>query len=90
MIFTFALLNFCMYCFDKSLYALGQNMTTFEMAIEFLYYAFTVTITYSNSSIVASGVLPKVIQMFYVSLTYFFIANIIFSLIENSRNNPKD
>lgn len=88
-IFSFALLNFCLYCFNNSLFTFNQNMSAFEIAIEFLYYAFTVTVTYSNSTIVATGVLSKITQMIYVALIYFVIANIIFTLIENSKNQKK-
>ncbi|WP_313292562.1 hypothetical protein [Faecalispora jeddahensis] len=89
LISSFAQINFCLYYFDNSLFELNQKMTAFEMAIEFLYYAFTVTITYSNSTITANGVLSKIIQMVYVSFTYFLLANSIFVLIESSKK-PKD
>lgn len=52
-------------------------------AFEFIYFTFTVTITYSGSGIELIGVIPKIVQMIHILIFYLFAGEVIMSLITN-------
>lgn len=54
----------------------------YELAFEFLYYTFSVTITYSGSGITAIGIIPRVIQMIHILIFYIFAGDAILNYIK--------
>lgn len=53
-----------------------------KTAVEFIYYTFSVTITYSGSGIEVIGIVPKIFQMMHVLFFYIFAGDTILQLIK--------
>lgn len=78
--------NYAIYTIWPSFYDIPAGLTFGEIAFEFIYYMFTLAITYSGSSIQAAHVVTKIIQILEVCYCYIFIGNVIVQLIELVRN----
>ena len=80
----FAMLNLLIFSMFSNQYIVNSTLTDYELAFEFLYYSFNVTITYSNSSIEAIGVIAKLLQMIHIAVFYFYAAGVIFKLLDGN------
>lgn len=78
--------NYAIYTIWPSFYDIPAGLTFGEIAFEFIYYMFTLAITYSGSSIQATHIVTKIIQIFEVCYCYIFIGNVIVQLIELVRS----
>lgn len=83
-IVLFAMLYLLIFSMFPSQYAIDNTLPDYELAFEFLYYSFNVTITYSNSGIEATGVIAKLLQMTHIAVFYFYAAGVIFKLLADS------
>lgn len=84
MIVSFVQINLYFYYYENSSFEITNSYLS--LVFEFLYYSFNVIITYSNSNIIAVGVIPKLLQMIYVSFVYFFIGQAIYDIISKTYN----
>lgn len=53
-----------------------------KTAFEFVYYTFSVTITYGGNGIEIVGIVPKIVQMAHILFFYLFAADAILQLIK--------
>lgn len=86
-VIAFAMLNFIIYFWLPEEFAIDD---IFFVGFDFLYYAFSCTITYSSSCIEAVGPIAKTLQMAYVMIVYFYVANNILALIQMKEPQSKD
>ena len=84
---SLATINYAIYIFNPSFYKIQGDLSLVETAFEFIYYTFTLAITYSSSSISAAHILTKIIQMCEISYCYIVFGIIIVNLI--SMNNKE-
>lgn len=76
----FAILNLLIFSMFPNQYTIDKALPNNQLAFEFLYYSFNVTITYSNSGIEAAGVIAKLLQMTHIAVFYFYAAGVISKL----------
>lgn len=76
-----AILNLLIFFMFPNQYTVDKAMPDYELAFEFLYYSFNVTITYSSSSIEATGIVAKLLQMIHIAIFHFYAAGVIFELL---------
>lgn len=81
----FAMLNLLIFSIFPNHYTIDKTLSDYELAFEFLYYSFNVTITYSNSGIEATGVIAKLLQMTHIAVFYFYAAGAISKLIKGTK-----
>lgn len=74
--------NYAIYMVWPSFYDIPVGLTFGEVVFEFIYYMFTLAITYSGSSIQVVHPVTKIIQILEVCYCYIFIGNVIIQLIE--------
>ena len=82
---SFATLNYALYLINHSWFSFFNDTNAFETAFDFIYYAFSVTVTLSSNSILPLSVIPKAVQMIYVGLFYFYFANTIIVLTQSKK-----
>ena len=83
-IILFAMLNLLIFSMFLNQYTIDNTLPDYELAFEFLYYSFNVTITYSNSSIEAIGVIAKILQIIHVAVFYFYAAGVFSKLLDSN------
>ena len=83
-IVLFAILNLLIFSMFPNQFTINTTLADYELAFEFLYYSFNVTITYSNSGIEATGVIAKLLQMTHIAVFYFYAAGAIFKLLTST------
>ena len=81
--------NYAIYMVWPSFYDIPKGLAFGEVAFEFIYYMFTLAITYSGSSIQATHIVTKTIQMLEICYCYVVIGNIVVQLIEMIKNDTK-
>ena len=77
-------LYYFMYIINPNWFVISERVacSSYKTAFEFIYYTFSVTITYSGSGIEAAGILPKILQMFHVLFFYLFAGDTILQLLK--------
>ena len=82
-----ASINYITYiCFPEQ-FSVPENLTVFETAFEFLYYSFTLMMTYSSDGISANSMLSKCFQMIEILCFIVFVATTINTFAENIMNS---
>ena len=82
--FTMAEIYFSLFMFNSDWFVIDEAIANnaLRAAFEFIYYTFSVTITYSGSGIEVVGTVPKVVQMMHVLFFYIFAGDAILQLIK--------
>ena len=86
-ILSFSLIYYSLYSLNNSWFDIGEIKELPKLAFEFIYYSFTMTITYDSSEITAVGIIPKIVQMGHVIIFYLFFANIIVELFQKNKKD---
>lgn len=85
-IFSLASIYYILYFLNPTWFIVDSNFDIARLAFEFIYYTFSITITYSSSTIIAIGIVPKIINMIHIIIFYFYIGNIIISFFTKKEN----
>lgn len=83
MVVSFAQINLFLYYLDSAMFKMDYSLPHI-LGFDFIYYSFNITVAYSDGNIVAVGILPKVIQLIYISVVYFFIIHAITTLLKKA------
>lgn len=83
-------LYFCLYMINSGWFNINSDYTNnmWKLGFEFIYFTFSVTITYSGSDIEVVGVIPKIIQMAHVIFFYFYAGDLLLKIVKK-RNEIK-
>lgn len=81
-----AILNYVSYMVFPQWYVLPQNLNFVEIGFEFFYYTFNLMITYSGTSIEATHVLAKMMQVFEISIFYVYFGVFFMDLFAKAKN----
>lgn len=82
--------NYALYMICPSFYEIPSDLSFAETAFEFIYYSFTLAITYSGSSISVTHVISKIVQMVEICYCYAIIGSVIVQLIDVLKNDTTD
>lgn len=84
MFFSIVGLYFCLYLINNSWFYIDSfySGNIWRIGFEFIYFTFSVTITYSGSGIAVIGVIPKILQMIHVIFFYFFAGDILLTIVK--------
>lgn len=74
--------NYAIYTIWPSYYDIPSGLSFGEVAFEFIYYMFTLAITYSGSSIQAVHIVTKLVQIFEICYCYIVIGNVLVQSFE--------
>lgn len=82
--FSIVEIYFSLFMVNSDWFVIDESIknNALKTAFEFIYYTFSVTITYSGSGIEAIGTLPKILQMMHVLFFYIFAGDAILQLIK--------
>jgi len=82
--FTIAEIYFSLFMLNKDWFCINESIANnaLRTAFEFIYYTFSVTITYSGSGIEVVGIIPKVFQMMHILFFYIFAGEAILMLLK--------
>lgn len=82
MLFSIAEVYFLLFMINQNWFIIEETISnsTVKTAFEFIYYTFSVSITYSGNGIEINGIIPKIAQMLHVLFFYFFAADAILKL----------
>lgn len=82
--FTMTEIYFSLFMLNSEWFLVDKTITNnaLKVAFEFIYYTFSVTITYSGSGIEAVGIVPKVFQMMHVLFFYIFAGDAVLQLLK--------
>ena len=83
---SLATINYAIYMFWPYFYEIESGLSFFEIAFEFIYYSFTLAVTYSSSSISVTHVVTKLVQMIEMCYCYVVFGIIIIELISGLGN----
>lgn len=78
---SLATINYAFYMLYPDFYAIQGDLSFFETAFEFVYYSFTLAVTYSSSSISVSHIVTKLVQMIEICYCYVVFGIIVIELI---------
>jgi heme A synthase len=81
-LFSFSTIYYALFSFNNLWFDITEVPDIAHLPFEFIYFTFTVTITYSGSGIVASGVVPKIVQMIHILLFYLYFADVVMTLLK--------
>ena len=84
---SFSTINYVIYIIWPSFYDVPSNMSFLEIAFEFIYYSFTLAVTYSSSSISVIHVFTKIIQMIEICYCYIIFGSVFIQLVDKFGNN---
>ncbi|MCL2499027.1 MAG: hypothetical protein FWE90_01690 [Defluviitaleaceae bacterium] len=84
----FSLIYYFLYSYNNLWFEINIEAKIPQIAFEFIYFSFTVTITYAGSEISINGIVPKIIQMLHIFIFYFYFANIIIETF-NKKNDVR-
>ena len=81
--FSIVEIYFSLFMINSDWFVIDESITNnaLKTAFEFIYYTFSVTITYSGSGIETIGIVPKILQMMHVLFFYIFAGDTILQLI---------
>lgn len=82
MLMSLTTMNYCLYFAFPNAFSMPTNLSFFEIAFEFLYYSFTLLLTYSSNSIEATSILGKSIQMLEMLLGYLLVGGLLYNLLD--------
>ena len=85
-----AILNYCLYLLSNNSFILSENGSIFETAFEFVFYSFSLLLTYSTNSIIPHGILSKSLQMIEISYSFIFIGIVLIKLIDSIISHKKE
>lgn len=80
-------INYAIYYTCPSLYVIPSGLSTGETAFEFIYYTFTLAVTYGSNSIIAAHVVTKVVQILEICYFYLIIGNVVVKIINSQKPN---
>ena len=85
MLFSRAEVYFLLFMINQNWFIIEETISnsTVKTAFEFIYYTFSVSITYSGNGIEINGIIPKIAQMLHVLFFYLFAADAILKLAKN-------
>jgi|GEM_PF-6229739 hypothetical protein len=89
-IIFFASLNFCIYYIDVNAFSTLNFSEWYKVAFEFLYYSFTVSITYSSGSIEPNSIITKLVAMIQIIMFYYVVGEGIFNIFNNLGKSTDD
>ncbi|MDF2906045.1 MAG: hypothetical protein K0R34_1366 [Herbinix sp.] len=81
----FASLNFCLYYLDVNAYSTLDFTEWYKIAFEFLYYSFSVSITFGGGSIDPISISAKALVMLQIIMFYYIIGQGISDYFINGR-----
>ncbi len=84
-IIYFASINFCIYYLDVNAYSTFDITEWYKIAFEFLYYSFSVSITFDGGSIEPISITAKLIAMIQIFMFYYSIGQGILDFLNNGK-----
>ena len=82
----FSTMNYILYLLYPNQYQLQAGMSFSAIGFEFVYYTFSIMITYSGTSIEAIGIVTKSFQMLEVIACYICIGICLTHLIDKLKS----
>lgn len=80
---VFSFLNYLIYWDNPSAFSFEQdNLNWFDIAVSFLYYSFSTSLTYSASGIEPLSSFSKIISMLQIAIFYVVLGESIFSVLQ--------
>lgn len=82
-------INYTLYMICPNFYEIQCGLSFIEIAFEFIYYSFTLAVTYSSSSISAIHIITKLVQMIEIIYFYILCGSLIIDIISNINKKNK-
>lgn len=86
-IIMFAGVNYVIYQFNPESYSSFVFANWFHMAFEFIYYSFSVSITYAGETLAPVSILAKSVAMFQIIVFYIVLGSGIMDVIDSKRDS---
>lgn len=87
---TLSTINYVIYMICPNMYKIQDCLSFIETAFEFIYYSFTIAVTYSSSSISVVHIITKLVQIFEICYCYVLCGSIIIQLIEKPQKTDSN
>ena len=78
-------INYAIYYACPAFYKIPADLSSGEMAFEFVYYTFTLAVTYSSNSISAAHIVTKIIQIIEICYCYIIVGNVVVKIINEQK-----
>ena len=82
--------NYIIYIFCSESFNIDNNLTFIEIAFEFIYYTFSLMISYGSDSIKAITIFSKIVQMVEIVFSYVLLGTVIITLLTKYINKNID
>lgn len=83
-------INYTLYMICPNFYEIQYGLSFIEIAFEFIYYSFTLAVTYSSSSISVIDIITKSVQMIEIIYFYILCGSLIIDIISNINKKDKE
>lgn len=82
-------INYTLYMICPNFYEIQCGLSFIEIAFEFIYYSFTLAVTYSSSSISVIHIITKLVQMIEIIYFYILCGSLVIDIISNINKKDK-
>ena len=86
LLFAATIINYVSYILWPTFYAIPTGLSHAETGFEFLYYTFTLMVTYSGTSIAAVHIAAKVLQIIEIAAFYILLGVFFADLIAKNKS----
>ena len=84
-----AMANYALYILWDGFYSIPDGLNHAEVGFEFLYYTFTLMLTYGTNSIEAIHIGSKLVQILEISAFYVLIGIVFSDLVEKAKHSVR-